>query len=165
VSRDLATLYAPLHDTVLGMVDELAARYEVDRRAATAEELARVEGCASEVVGTTVLVPASPQRSLLIVGRCDMPGVHLAYGRWGLAHLPVCGCDACDESLEEIVDELAKVRRVVTGGFDEWVRREDGRWWLGGRDGYRSLGLDERRALGVAEPVEIAWRPWTLRPG
>jgi hypothetical protein len=163
VTRDLATLYAPLHDTVREMVDELVAHYDVEHRAASDAERARVEGCVSDLRETTVLAPRSPDQSPLIVGQCDLPGVHVAYGRWASGHLPPCGCDACDEALEDLVDEFSEVRRVVTGGFGEWVRREGSTWWLGLQDGASSLDRAERRALGITEPVEIAWQPWSRR--
>lgn len=163
VTRDLATLYAPLHDTVRAMVDELVAHYDVEHRAASDAEQTRVEGCVSDLRETTVLVPRSRDQSPLIVGRCDLPGVHVAYGRWASGHLPACGCDACGETLEDLVDEFSEVRRVVTGGFGEWVRHEGGTWWLGLQDGASSLDRAERRALGITEPVEIAWQPWTRR--
>ena len=168
VTRDLATLYAPLLDTAREMLDDLAASYNVDRRAATPDELARVEGCISDAVETTVVSPRLPDQSPLIVGLCDLPGVHLAFGRWASEHLPACGCDACGETLEDLVDQLTEARRLVTGGFDEWARREDGDWWVGHQtvDGYSqgTVDQDERLKLGIASPVELVWRSWTRIP-
>lgn len=167
VTRDLATLYAPVVDAARGTVDELASHYDVDRRPADRTELARVEGCVSDALEATVLRPRSDDRSPLVVGVCDLPGVHLAFGRWASERLPACGCDACDETPEDLLEQLAKVRDLVVGGFAEWVRRESGQWWLGHQtlDGSSEGSLDraERRELGIREPIELAWRPWRRR--
>lgn len=168
VTRDLATLYAPLLEGARSTIDELATTYDVERRAPSTEEAARVEGCVSDAVETTVLAPRTPDQSALIVGICDLPGVHLAFGRWASEHLPECGCDACDERLEDLLDQLSATCRLVIGGFDEWVRHEDGDWWLGHQtaDGYGqgTVDRDDRARLGITGPAELVWRPWTRLP-
>jgi Family of unknown function (DUF6226) len=167
VTRDLQTLFAPVVEVARRTVDELAAHYNVDRRPASPADLARVDGCVSDALDATVLEPRSGDRSLLIVGVCDLPGVHLAFGRWASEHLPVCGCDACDETPEELLEKLTGVRDLVVGGFGEWARLEAGQWWLGHQtiDGSSEGSLDraERRELGIREPVELAWQPWRRR--
>jgi Family of unknown function (DUF6226) len=148
VTRDLPTLYAPVVDAARTMIDQLA----------------RVEGCVSDALETVALVPRSDDQSPLIVGVCDLPGVHLAYGRWASEHLPACGCDACDETPDELLDLLIGTRDLVIGGFTEWVRRGEGQWWVGHQTavGSREGSLDrgERRRLDIREPIELAWQPW-----
>ena len=168
VTRDLATLYAPVVEAARRLLDELEAGYDVARRSPTAAELDRVEGCDSDAAETTVIEPPGPDQSPLIVCVCDLPGVHLAYGRWVADHLPECGCDACDESAEDLLELLDEARQTAVGGFDEWVRRTGRQWWVGhatrlGSEAESSLDRGERRELGITAPIELTWRPWTPR--
>jgi Family of unknown function (DUF6226) len=167
VTRDLPTLYAPVVELARTMIDELAADYDVDRRSVTGAELKRVEGCVSDALETVALVPRSGDRSPLIVGICDLPGVHLAYGRWASEHLPECGCDACDETPDDLIELLTGTRDLVVGGFAEWVRRGEGQWWVGHQTAVGSeegsVDRAERRKLGIRKPIELAWQPWRRR--
>ncbi|HYJ66290.1 MAG TPA: DUF6226 family protein [Nocardioidaceae bacterium] len=168
VTRDLATLYEPVVEAASNLVDRLEAAYDVTRRPARAAELDRLGACDYDRLEATTLVPASPEQAPLTIGTCDMPGVHLAYGRWASEHLPECGCDACDESAEALLQMMSGARDLVVGGFAEWIQlRTDGQWWLGhgtviGQQG-RSVDRVELRELGISPPIELAWRPWTPR--
>lgn len=66
----------------------------------------------------------------------SFPGVCLHAGALHDFHFPVCGCDACDDDVLSLVEELEWTVRVVTcGGYAERLDP-----WPGRRVHYR---LDE----------------------
>jgi hypothetical protein len=160
--------FAVLHDEAERLLDELTARYTVERR----EALEPLSGTGRRV-RTVRLIPRTPAAAPLAVAFTDFPSVVLRLGRWYEESLPGCGCDACGEQPADlVVDMRAQVEALVEGGLWERVRRGLAGSWsetrLVGPDlrlGRENL-LDPREARaarrdGFAAPVQ--WAPWPKR--
>ncbi|GAA3346162.1 hypothetical protein GCM10020358_56100 [Amorphoplanes nipponensis] len=159
-----------LHEAAEDVLDELTARYVVDRR-----EGKEPVGPApdAEIVRTVRLVPRTPAAGPLAIAFTDFPGLVLRLGRWYLEVLPDCGCDECAEDPAELVADLrARVLAHVEGGLWERVRRGVTGSWLEtrligpGLRVSRQAPVDpaEARAArreGFAAPVQ--WAPWPRR--
>src|SRR3954470_6086510 len=52
----------------------------------------------------------------LVVGVTDFPGVRLRLGHWATANFPQCGCDACAEEAEDVIEALDEIVADVVGG-------------------------------------------------
>ena len=158
--------YRPLLAEVDRLVGELERTYDVRvDRAATwpvepheaLERVVRVE-------------PARGAALVLAVG--EPPRVLAWSGHWsGDGRFPACGCDACDETADDVVEHLRGwVASVVLGRSTErlsrWPReRRTTRSWPGGGTGSGSP-LDRERfqqLAGLAPPGEHVWPAWPPR--
>ena len=106
-----------LHDQVYELILDLLRRYAVEpsidpavwRQGAHTEELR--------------LTPEADGAAELSFSLTDFPGVAVRFGRWHEESYPWCGCDACDEDPDLLVEDLrAKVGALVNGRFSERVR-------------------------------------------
>lgn len=160
--------YAVLHDAADKMLDDLAARYTVERRE-TREPLSPT----GDPVRTVRLIPHTPAAAPLAVAFTDFPGVVLRLGRWYEEPLPACGCDACGEQPDHLVTELVtQVDALVEGGLWERVRRGVKNSWsetrlIGpGFSAGRSAPLDAREARAARRDgfaAAVQWAPWPRR--
>jgi hypothetical protein len=160
--------YAVLHETAEKLLDDLAARYTVERRE-TKEPLSPT----SEPVRTVRLIPHTPAAAPLAVSFTDFPGIVLRFGRWYEEPLPACGCDACDEHPDHLVTELVtQVDALIEGGLWERVRRGVSGSWFETRligDGVKAAreGLLSARAARNARrggfAAAVQWAPWPRR--
>jgi hypothetical protein len=88
--------------------------------------------------------------------------------------IPECGCDACDEAVDDCAQLLREIVNAVTSGeFGERiVHAADGSWhetWrateLGSRSGRTLVTAVEALALRQKLGSDDArWAPWPLRP-
>ncbi len=96
--------------------------------------------------------------------------------RWWPICFPVCGCDACDDDVSSLVDELEwTVRMVVIGHYSEFANPQASAW-LGYRleePGVRTNSGQSRTDEVTVERLERAhhlvpadglWRPWPALP-
>lgn len=157
-------IYRPLHGIAEAVLEDLVRRFDVVR-----EEVAGP--------GRSVrLTPAAEGAAALTVEFTDFPGlrVHLGRESGSGAPVPMCGCDACDETVEDCRESLLRLMAALTAGtFGERLVRDAEGWWheswteADGRSANRTrLFSDEdvealRRALPGGE---LTWRPWTPRP-
>jgi Family of unknown function (DUF6226) len=119
VTRDLATVFAGLHMSVDDRVARLVRTYDATARALSDDEVARLR---TPLLRSVAVVPPDAAASPLLVGWTEHPGVIVAAGDWsGPWPAPTCGCDACDEDVEDAVYEFDRVVAGVTAGFREWV--------------------------------------------
>jgi hypothetical protein len=99
-------------------------------------------------------------------GERDFPLVEVWAGAAGYQRFPVCGCDACDEDVEEMVAELEDfVFAVVNGDFQEswerggikteWATRDGGRGDWNKSDDKAAKRMLKERGRG---PTYGAWR-------
>ena len=163
--------HAALHESAETLLEDLTARYMVDRRE-TKESLGDHTG--GPLVRTIRLVPHTPAAAPLAISFSDSPGLVLRLGRWYEVALPGCGCDTCAEDPAEVVDELrTHVSALVEGGLWERVHRRLTVSWSQSRligpdfQAGQEAPLDraEARAArrgGFAAPVQ--WAPWPCRP-
>ncbi|WP_400997914.1 DUF6226 family protein [Agromyces sp. GXQ0307] len=118
------------------------------------------------------LTPRSTESATLTFVLTSFPGVYLHAGVLHDFHFPVCGCDACDDDVLSLADELEwTVRMVVTGRYSESVEPHAS-GWLGYRleePGVRTNSGQSRtdevpverleRARHLA-PADGLWHPW-----
>lgn len=110
--------YAPLHDVADALVAHLLAEYDC-----VAEE----DATAPHELRAVRLRPAGGQGFRL--AWTDFPGVCAGLGGEVDEAAPLCGCDACDESLERAAAQFCdRVLAFVTRGSALWPSR--GSWPL-----------------------------------
>ena len=124
------------------------------------------------------LTPRDPQAATIVVAFTEFPGLYFRFGSWRKEPFPSCGCDACDETPDGLIEEMTRmVEAVVSGGFREAMRvpRLLGSGWQesefrydDGHGGFsRSQGRVPRsRALemtGGNLNVTLEWKPWPRR--
>jgi hypothetical protein len=150
--------FRPLHLAAETIAVRLESRYEV----------VRVESGAGEREERTVqLVPAVG--ASLTISWTSFPGVRVRYGRWHDEAYPQCGCDACDEDPDQVIEELErKVHALTTGRFTESISSDDQGSWLefsfafeAGKQSGRGLLSEGDPAL--ADPGELLWPAWPSR--
>src|SRR4051812_27618492 len=104
--------FAPAVDAADRLVERLVATYDVEREDVEVEDALRA----------VRLTPALG--APLVVAVTSFPGVRVFAGHWVRVAFPVCGCDACDEQPEEIIEQLHEfVGDVVGGRFAERLSR------------------------------------------
>ncbi len=118
------------------------------------------------------LVPVDPAAAPVAIVLTSFPGLLVRAGRTSSTPIPSCGCDACDETLDDGAVVLADhVEGIVTCGFTERVVRNRG-WWhelhdpgphgsSSGRTLLHGVRVSELRIL-LPGPG-ISWAPWTHR--
>lgn len=169
--------FAPLHTAADALLDYLTESFDV-----TVTEDVRPENRPDHDAGRGPtytrdlrLRPASTDATDLYLGWTDFPGIELHTGVLGcVARFPACGCDACDEDLKRLVEDLEMwVFAVVEGRFREQLR---GRWAnasITSADGSASRGTgshmpmdrqQQRRAKQrLASLPAQQWQPWPQR--
>jgi hypothetical protein len=152
--------FAPLTGVARALVAHLHARYRT-----ALEEDGR----------TLVLTPEGEDRAPLAFRLTDLPGVELHAGLVTGFRYPDCGCDACDDDVPVLVEELEeRVAAVVSGRFREWcgggVRRGRAGYVVVGPDGEfvesAEGGADRdklRRLARSGRALPARWAPWTPR--
>lgn len=163
--------FAGLHTVAHALIEWLRSTFDVE-----------VE-TGPQVVADLLLQPDDPMQSVRLTPRSNesapltfvltsFPGVYLHAGMLHDFHFPVCGCDACDDDVRSLADEVEwTVRMVVTGHYRESVNPQAS-GWLGYRleePGVRTRSGQSRtdevpverleRARHVV-PADGLWRPW-----
>ncbi|GAA1059024.1 DUF6226 family protein [Agromyces bracchium] len=163
--------FAGLHTVAHALIEWLRSVFDVDVDAGphvAADLLLRPD----DPVHSVRLTPRSAESAPLTFVLTSFPGVYLHAGALHDFHFPVCGCDACDDDVRSLAEELEwTVRTVVTGHYGESVNpRASG--WLGYRleePGVRTSSGQSRTDEVSVERLERArhlvpadglWRPW-----
>lgn len=126
------------------------------------------------VVSAVRILPVDSRCAPLGMVLTTFPGVHLVLGALYQAVFPVCGCDACDEHVPDMIAELeAQVGAAVSGEFSEHLDVNAGRLvhrFDADRTGFseQSGGLDDISPARLARarallPESGAWAPWPMR--
>lgn len=163
--------FAGLHVVARDLLDELETRFGVGR-----ETSSEPDRHGPEPAPVVRLVPADPAASPLSIVFDAFPGLTVRMGRgddW--LHLPYCGCDACDETVDWCTEQLRdRVEALTAGTFGERLVREHGWWherWFrfaegDSRDSQKIFDKDRIAALRAALPDgELRWAPWPARRG
>lgn len=166
--------FAPVHGVATALVEHLVATYDVavDEGEAVLADFRREPP--RPVTRALRLRSASDEASDLAVAWDTYPGILLHAGVLLDAYLPMCGCDACDETAESMADELeGLVFAVAEGRFREWVdpeRRIVGHETTGPTRTGESWGFREdlsdaqlRAAADRLRSLSDGWRPWPRR--
>jgi Family of unknown function (DUF6226) len=158
-----AERFAVLHEWVAELLDRLVEDYDVVR---TDDVRTDADG---EPTSTATLTPSRPDAAALRVTFTGFPGVAVACGRWSGESYPHCGCDACDEQPDELLDELiTRIEAVVMGGFSEELTFGGERWLRTSvrtlRERGTSAELIEPEKYGTyGTPGRYDWQPWPRR--
>ena len=147
--------FAPVVAAADALVARLSKEYDV------------VDGDA-QLDGATRAVRLLPVVGAQItIGITDFPGVVYSLGHWCRGNAPMCGCDACDETAEEAINQLTTtVDDVVAGRFVERLTRNPPRLWMefADRRGWSLLDPDTlTRLSAVAPPGTHEWPAWRRR--
>lgn len=111
--------FAPLLEVARALVDHIADAYDVDI-ADTGPlpgylEAAEI-GSAQYPVAVTRFTPRGADAAPLTFVETAYPFVAVMAGAAGLEQFPQCGCDACDEDVEEMAERMEQFVFAVTGG-------------------------------------------------
>lgn len=151
--------YQVVVDEARRLLEELARRPGVERVTATA-----ADDFPDWADGDAVSVRLTPSQGAPVAFLfTDFPGVVIRAGNWGTQSFPICGCDACDEAPEDVVERLRTlIDAVVDGRVTEEVGRRSvthvvsGEW--GSLASERRLERGESRRLGGKQKID--WPPW-----
>ena len=163
--------FAPLHQVADALIAWLLDTFDVDveRDPDVASALLFPS---EDVVRAVWVVPFNLLAAPLTFVFTGFPGIFLHAGALYDAHYPVCGCDACDDDVPELLENLESVvRAVVSGRFFERISPTDDQsvdyrlaepgWWEEAGC-IHAEDVPEGR-MGAAEamlPSDGHWRPW-----
>lgn len=160
-----AQRFAPLHSIARDVLDDLRRRFDV-----TAHASSELDPNGTTQAPVTTLVPSDPASSPLSVTFTAFPGLVVSFGRTHREPIPVCGCDACDETVEECADLLSDiVETVITGSFGERIMHDsEGVWhqtWrsTNARSSSGRTRVTAEEALALSEKLgsdDARWAPW-----
>ncbi len=163
----------PLHEWALEVVDRLLTEYDVtlEESKLTDYEL-ELSTLARPIMKLT---PSQDSCAPITIAFTDFPGITVRVGLWVTDKFPSCGCDACDEMLEENFEVLTELLDdVVAGRFRESMRLQPGgngwssrEFWSA--EGHSSGGSLVPRAKAVRilngkSKIILEWQPWPPRP-
>lgn len=169
--------FAGLHAVARALIEHLTAVYDVDVQddpVHAGELLMQGPG----VLQAVKLTPRDPGAAALTIVLTVYPGVMVHAGVLHDFAFPVCGCDACDETVETTADRLELlVLSVAAGGYRERYPVGRKRWseyTLAAFDGSGSesgQGEPPPASAGRLHDAEVrlrevarGWSPWPLRP-
>lgn len=152
--------FRPVIDVALALADHLERTYEIVRDETTAKGRTDVTLTPSAGAGSPIS---------FVLGPPERPAVTLRAGHRFRALWPDCGCDACDDAVPGLLDDLeATVLAITAGLLSEWRSRSsaDGSWST-----HTTIeGVTEESAPGVSEgesnglpTTPHRWEPWPLR--
>lgn len=111
-----------LHEAALAEIGRLVASYDVDRT----DEVDPRSAMYLRDAPNVVLSPAGGGAPITIT-LTSFPGVAIHAGHAYDFQVPACGCDACDEQPDDLIERLEEVLfDVVAGGLTETRRRRFG---------------------------------------
>ena len=168
--------FAGLHVVARALIEHLTAVYDVDVQddpVHAGELLVQGPG----VLQAVKIIPRDPGSAALTIVLTVYPGVMVHAGVLHDFPFPVCGCDACDETVETTADRLELlVLSVAAGGYRERYPVGRKRWseyTLAAFDGSGSeSGQGEPPPASSARlhdaeirlrDVAGGWSPWPLR--
>ncbi|MDG3014356.1 DUF6226 family protein [Speluncibacter jeojiensis] len=162
--------YAVLHTAAEELVSDLTARFacSVERGPGGAEHFPRPHVHPYRYIQ---FVPDARDAAPIVFGFSDFPRIFLRAGAWAFKGFPACGCDACDEDPEDLIDDLRDVVLAVTerglaeqisGRLRSWRSTT---WTTATRMGSsrEALAGDVARELRSRplQPPADGWQPWT----
>lgn len=161
--------YAPLHAIARDVLDDLQRRFDV-----TAHASSELDPNRTTQAPVTTLAPPDPGASPLSVTFTAFPGLVVRFGRTQREPIPECGCDACDETVDDCASLLREIIDAVTAGAfgERIIQAADGRWherWRVTELGSRSnrTPVTAEKALLLRQELgsdDARWAPWPARP-
>ncbi len=139
--------FAPLHAVGAGLIDWLAAEFDVTVTEGAPPALSHER---DDIVRSVRIDPSDPMAAPLGFVFTSFPSVFLRAGVLHQSVAPVCGCDACDEEWESSADELEQLVIAVTSGrFAERVRGREVAY-LARSDGGGRSGMEHESSVDPA---------------
>ncbi|MEU4560597.1 DUF6226 family protein [Actinoplanes sp. NPDC023936] len=115
--------YQILHEVAEQLLADLARDFAVSRREGVVSDPSRSSGPARMVE----LEPARPGVGVLRITFTSFPGLVVKLGQERETALPACGCDACDEDPQELIEELhdkiESLTRAASTQSTRWRQR------------------------------------------
>ena len=145
------------------VLEELVSRYEVYRQEGVdldPDLVARLS--AGDVTQVVRLTPVTGNGGPLTFAWTAFPGILARFGRWTTEAFPDCGCDACDENVDHLADQLRRhAHALAMGEFTETLH-------LTPRPSLTfSFGPGESNSIGfhpaaapLGPPGTIRWPAW-----
>lgn len=163
--------FTPLHRVADSLIDWLLDSFDVvaDRDPGVASDLLFDF---EDVVRAVRVVPSNPLAAPLTFVFTGFPGILLHAGALHDSHYPVCGCDACDDDVDSLAEDLESVvRAVVSGGLcerrdpvdDELIDYrlgEPGSWEEAGSIPIGELSAERLESARALLPTDGHWLPW-----
>jgi hypothetical protein len=164
--------FAGLHSLARWWADQTVVLYDVDREEGVG--LAREIESDQPSRGAIALRPRNVGAAPLVLVFTSFPGILLRAGRWHSAAFPACGCDACNEQLDDDSRRLMWVLdAIVSGRFREAIERPSREEaWVGAELWSEVSQASERRRLTPGEADQllagradatVQWSPWARR--
>ena len=115
--------FAPLHQVAAHLVEYLINAYQLS--ASEAPDLARtLDGEPPDFVRLVRLSPHAADGDTLTVVFTSFPGVVLYAGSRFSEAFPACGCDACDDTSEDVAESLVERVLALASGTPGWSLRD-----------------------------------------
>jgi hypothetical protein len=106
--------FRPLHGFAQRLLRSLETEFDVSREEGQGlDPELQVDDTA---IPTVRLVPHSADAGPLTVAFTSFPGLMVRLGHWFVEPVPVCGCDACDETAEEGQRRVEGLIAALTAG-------------------------------------------------
>ena len=154
--------FAPVLIAARALLHRLEVTYEVRWEVGERSDFGQHVPDFTEVVR---LVPAGVGGSLA-VGFTHFPGVFVRVGHGLVESYPSCGCDACDEQADGLIDELEQfVDAFVNGGVTETLTRRAHEHTIahGDRQGSGWTRLERNEWQEIGPLGTTTWPAWPLR--
>ena len=168
--------FAGFHTLADALVEHLRANYDVSvtEDAAFSADLMSAH---EDVARAVRVVPESPDGAPLTFVYTEYPSLILHAGLLHDFPFPTCGCDACDETVEALADDLEDtVLAVVAGQFAETVspsssppfdievgyelRRRGLPFWKRGGHGAYANSSRVKAVEARLRDLPNGWQPW-----
>ena len=104
--------FQPLHDAALELLDRLEREFAVERLEGSGDD--DELGGRSLARPTIRLTPHDPQAAPIVVAFTDFPGLFFRFGTWHTEPFPHCGCDACDETADRLIENMTKMVEALS---------------------------------------------------
>lgn len=167
--------FQPLVDFIVDRIGALVRTFDVAQ--SDIFQFGRADGVQSFLPSRPpiMLTPRSAAASPLAVAFTNFPSVLMRCGHWRIESFPQCGCDACQETVEEEIARFSRtVDAVVEGRFYEVATRPllgraairhefrdaDG---IGRSGGTHYLTRAQARELLHGRPLSPQWAAWRER--
>ena len=166
--------FAPVHPFAQALLARLASEFDVEREEGS--DLEPGLGPTELARSSIMLKPRNRSAAPVLVSFTTFPGLVVRAGRWLHEPVPVCGCDACDESAESAIESFSFLVESVVGGHfreelsmppflgDAWQTIE-----IGSRDVGHSTARRTRIPRASARKIlegnraRYEWEPWARR--
>lgn len=163
--------FIPLHEVADALIDWLLGAFDVvvEREPEVASDLLFPS---EDVVRAVRVVPSILFAAPVTFVFTGFPGIFLHAGALYDAHYPVCGCDACDDDVPELLENLESVvRAVISGCFFERISPTDdqsvdyrlaepGRWEEAGCIQAEDVPEGRMETAEAMLPSDGHWLPW-----